>query len=60
MSDVEILGRPKYRSLKLRLDEDFRERSNIAQSKSKGSSCDPELVYQRDDPEINQTYNADY
>lgn len=60
MSDVEILGRPKYRSLKLRLNEDLRERSNIAQSKSKGSSYDPELVYQRDDPEINQTYYADY
>ena len=60
MSDVEILGRPKYRSLKLRLDVDLRERSNIAQSKSKGSCCDPELVYQRDDPEINQTYYADY
>ena len=60
MSEVEILGRPKYRSLKLRLDEDLRERSNIAQSKSKGSSYDPELVYQRDDPEINQTYYADY
>lgn len=60
MSDVEILGRPKYRSLKLRLNEDLRERSNIAQLKSKGSSYDPELVYQRDDPEINQTYYADY
>ncbi len=60
MSDVEILGRPKYRSIKYRLNENSGQTKKKSQSESKGSSCDPELVYTRDDPEINQIYYADY
>jgi len=60
MSDVEILGRPKYRSMKDRLKENLGQTSKKTQSEGKGSSCDPELVYTRDDPEISQIYYADY
>ncbi len=60
MSDVEILGRPKYRSIKDRLNENSGQTNKKLQSEGKGSSCDPELVYTRDDPEINQIYYADY
>jgi hypothetical protein len=60
MSTVEILGRPKYRSIKDRLNENSGQTNKKSQSESKGSSCDPELVYTRDDPEINQIYYAGY
>ncbi len=60
MSDVEILGRPKYPSIKNRLNEKLGQTNKKSQSEGKGSSCDPELVYTRDDPEINQIYYADY
>ncbi len=57
MSDVEILGRPKYRSIKDRLKENLGQTSKKTQSEGKGSSCDPELVYQRDvSEEKNQNY----
>ncbi len=50
MCDVEILGRPKYRSIKNRLNEHLGQMNKKSQSEGKGSSCDPELVYTRDDP----------
>ncbi len=60
MSDVEILGRPKYPSIKDRLNENLGQTNKKLQSEGKRSSCDPDLVYTRDDPEINQIYYADY
>lgn len=60
MSDVEILGRPKYRSIKDHLNEKLGQTNKKSQSEGKGLSGDPELVYTRDDPEINQIYYADY
>ena len=60
MKTVEILGRPKYRSLRERLNEKLDQTNKKSQLEGKGSSCDPELIYTRDDPEINQTYYADY
>jgi hypothetical protein len=60
MSDVEILGRPKYRSIKERLIENFSQKNKKSQSEGKGSSCDPELVYQRDVSEKKHQNYEDY
>jgi hypothetical protein len=45
MSDVEILGRPKYRSRKSQ-DE---EQNLCTQQESKKRLTDPDLQYERDD-----------
>ena len=45
MSDVEILGKPLYRSRKLQ-DE---EQNSSNQQKAKQQSTDPDLQYERDE-----------
>ena len=45
MSNIEILGRPKYRSRKLQ-DE---EQNLSTQQKSKKRLTDPDLEYERDE-----------
>ena len=45
MADVEILGRPQYRSRKLQ-DE---EQNLSTQQESKKRPTDPDLQYERDD-----------
>ena len=45
MADVEILGRPQYRSRKLQ-DE---EQNSSTQQESKKQPTDPDLEYERDE-----------
>lgn len=46
MSDVEILGKPQYRSRKL---QDEQEQNQIPSKESKKRPTDPDLEYERDE-----------
>jgi hypothetical protein len=59
MGNVEILGRPKYRPIKVRLGDQL---NPLEQLKSKQSSIPllyADLVYERDVTEENQTSHQD-
>ena len=45
MADVDILGRPQYRSRKL---QDEQEQNSSTQQESKKQLTDPDLKYERD------------
>jgi len=46
MADVEIIGRPKYRSLKLQKEQ---EQNSSMEKESKKRLSDPDLQYERDE-----------
>ena len=46
MVDVEIIGRPKYRSLKLQKEQ---EQNSSMEKEAKKRLSDPDLQYERDE-----------
>lgn len=49
MSDVEILGRPLYRSVKNRLQESRNPLDQLISNESKKTPLNTDVVYERDE-----------
>jgi len=59
VSNVEILGKPKYRPIKVRLGDQFNPLNQLKSNQSGAPLLYADLVYERDVTEENQTNYQD-
>ena len=59
VSNVEILGKPKYRSIKVRLRDQFNPSDQLKSKESKLPLSYVDLVYMRDPVDKNQASHQD-